>query len=838
MDKGINTYEAQRALEKAMVQKGQERYQARQAALRASQQETPHDIISEAIPKVSEALTSFVTSEELRVSKGKGRPPLWLQEVRKHDPKIMAYIGLNVCYDTVIYNQTLTSALVSIGTRVEQERWALELEAKDKVLFKRLVKQVTKNHASERYRLKACKVIASKEGFSMPKWSKQQKLSIAAPILNAVLEATDIFQVSTDTIGETGRANSMKTMRHITLTPEAEEMVRQRSFDASWAQPMFGPLVVPPKPWTSFDTGVYQDEVLAALTPLVRNSTAEQRRSIKRDFEKHGEPEYVRALNALQATPLAVNTAIVDVVRWVKDENMRYTDFPDLSPPAYPELPQDQSSHTEDYIRQLRDDRKAWYIKRRECITNMAVLQEDLKTADYLSCFDQHYVGFSFDFRGRMYPVSGNWSYQRADHIKAMFLFANGKKLTDSSRGWLLIALANAGDFGKISKQSLDARIDWVEENEAMVLSCADDYKATFDIWTTADHPMQFLALCFEYRKMIDQGDDYLCHIPISTDGTCSGTQHYALSLRHMEGAMVNLVPSETCADVYSVVAGVVNEMLKEDGSEMALKWLDFGVDRSTVKRNCMCYGYNSIAHGMGNQIIEDLMDPLQKEVNYTTLPGQLSNHPFGDYKEQNAHARFLAKINYEAIAKTLSCVASGMKFLQSYSQALARENKSVSWTSPSGFPAVQRYTKVKKDRTRIFLYDRKAKIRKETRINIEIDLPDADTRRAKSGIAANYVHSLDGAHMNLAILEGLDNNITDFFMIHDSFATTCSDTWSFWHSIRKSMVDIYDDNCVLSNFETECRQRLHDPAQDLAEVPAKGDLVVADLAKSDYCFS
>ena len=831
MDNSKSTYEAQIDLEKTMINRGQDRYNKRQETLRASQQETPHDLISDALPKVSLAITKVIADEQTRFTSGQGKPSLWFEELRDHDVDTLAYIGLNVLYDTVIYNQTLTSALATIGTRVEQERWAQDLQVEDKVLFKRLVKQVTKDHTSDRYRLKAARNIAAKEGFSRQRWSKAARVSLASPIVNAILEAVDIFMVEEATI-------EMKTMRNITLTPEATAWVREKAFDASWAEPMFGPLVVPPKPWTAFDTGVYENELLAALTPLVRKATSEQRKAIQRDFERSGEPQYVTALNALQATPLKVNTKVVEVIKWIRDEGIRYEGFPELEPPVYPQLPEDVNGHSEEFIHQLRKDRKDWFIKRRECVTNVAVLQEDLKTADYLADFDNFWLGWSFDFRGRMYSVSGSWNYHRSDHIKACFLLGNGKKLDETSKAWLLIALANAGDFKKVSKQSLDARIDWVLDNEEMVLSCADDYKATFDTWSTSAHPLQFLACCFEYRKMIDQGDDYVCHMPISMDGTNSGTQHYALALKHMDGKMVNLVPGDQCEDVYAVVAKVVNRMLKEDGSPEAKRWLDYGVDRSTVKRNTMCYGYNSMARGMGDQITEDLMEPLQKELSYATEPHHLQNHPFGNYKEQGHHARFLAKINYAAIQETLSSVAMGMKFLQSYADALAREQKSVRWTSPSGFPVVQRYTKSTAKRVRIFLYDRAAKMRKQTRINLQVDTDVSDTRKARSGIAANYVHSLDAGHMNLSILTALSNGITDFFMIHDSFATTGADTWKFWHCIRQSMVEIYDDNCVLFNFEMECRQRLSNPDMKLEPVPQKGDLVVADVAHSDYCFS
>ena len=66
-----------------------------------------------------------------------------------------------------------------------------------------------------------------------------------------------------------------------------------------------------------------------------------------------------------------------------------------------------------------------------------------------------------------------------------------------------------------------------------------------------------------------------------------------------------------------------------------------------TVKRNVMTYGYSSAERGFGDQLIEDLMQPLQKAVSY----GELSKHPFGvSRREQESYARFLAKVNYQAV--------------------------------------------------------------------------------------------------------------------------------------------------------------------------------------------
>jgi DNA-directed RNA polymerase len=456
-------------------------------------------------------------------------------------------------------------------------------------------------------------------------------------------------------------------------------------------------------------------------------------------------------------------------------------------------------------------------------------MHNDLKTAYKMSEFEQFYLPWNFDFRGRMYPVS-HFNYHRDDHVKALFEFARGKPVADEDKGWLAIHLANVGDFEKISKKSLDDRIQWVLDNDEWLRLVNDNPSRTLDLWIQADKPFQFLAAVFAYYS-----DDPVCHLPISLDGTNSGVQHYALALRSSkDGHMVNLLPDDKCQDVYQTVADQVIQDLTEDGSEEAQKWLEFGINRSTVKRNVMTYGYSSIERGFGDQIIEDLMQPLQKDVNY----GTIVEHPFGDYREQETNARFLAKFNYQAVQKVISSVAQGMAFLQSYADALAREGRSVRWTTPSGFPAIQRYTKPDVKRVKIFLYDREAKLMSKTRVTLHGIGLKYDTRKARAGVAPNFVHSLDAAHMQLAICHGLDQGIEDFFMIHDSFGTNAADTWAFYHNIRHAIVDMYEDNCVLGNFEIECRNRLANPDMDLAPVPEKGDLDVRAVLDSEYCFS
>ena len=107
-----------------------------------------------------------------------------------------------------------------------------------------------------------------------------------------------------------------------------------------------------------------------------------------------------------------------------------------------------------------------------------------------------------------------------------------------------------------------------------------------------------------------------------------------------------------------------------------------------------------------------------------------------------------------------------------------------------------------------------------------------------RAAVAANYVHSLDASLMQSTVLTCLNNDISDYFLIHDSFATTVQDTWTMYHCIRHSFVDMFKDKCLYSEFEEHIRQRLSNPEQKLPPIPPKGNLDLDGVLESEYCFS
>ena len=126
------TTKIQRQLEQEMLGRGQERYNKRNISIQGSQQEVAHRSITEVLPKVSKCLTNYVDQEENRLKTAGGTPAAWHEIISKLDADILSYLGLNAMYDAVVRHETLTQAMLKIGSKINQEVWAQEKTAREK----------------------------------------------------------------------------------------------------------------------------------------------------------------------------------------------------------------------------------------------------------------------------------------------------------------------------------------------------------------------------------------------------------------------------------------------------------------------------------------------------------------------------------------------------------------------------------------------------------------------------------------------------------------------------------------------------------------------------------
>ena len=446
-----------------------------------------------------------------------------------------------------------------------------------------------------------------------------------------------------------------------------------------------------------------------------------------------------------------------------------------------------------------------------------------------------------------------SFNYHRDDHIKSLFQFQRGRVVDGQNIRWLKIHIANCSGFEKIDKAPLEDRVAWFDKNEGVLLDMAKDYKNSLGQWSGADSPFQMLAAIFEYARYLVEGEDFVGFIPISLDGTNSGVQHYSmLTLGEDEGKLVNLVPQAEMADLYQTVADKVQTRLKTDLSdssdfrknpitkaELARIWLDYGVDRKLCKRPSMVFAYSSVAAGMTGQFMEDVMKPLQRDVSY----GDIEFHPIArTNKERKVAARYLAEHCYDSIVETLPKAAEAMKWIQSCTNVISKQNKLVNWTSPSGFRVFHNYLKRDRVETKIFLFDTAVGERTRSKVSLSLDTGKVDVRKNTASVAANLIHSLDASGMAKTIVKLLDAGATnDFFMIHDSFAIS-GDVDDLYHGVREAHIQMYSEENLLLKWQEELRQQLDHPydfeKSEVDPIPQMGNLDLQGIRDSQFCFS
>lgn len=396
-------------------------------------------------------------------------------------------------------------------------------------------------------------------------------------------------------------------------------------------------------------------------------------------------------------------------------------------------------------------------------------------------------------------------------------MFAEGKPLGDSGAYWLGVHIANLFGHDKIP---FDERVAWTIENGHKLMDSAVDPLDGQKFWTTADEPWCALAACFEYMGYMIEGDDYVSHLPIAMDGSCSGIQHFSAMLRDQRGAeAVNLTPKDTPADIYTEVLGVVKEILNESSEPLAKVWLG-KVDRKIVKRPCMTFAYSVTSAGIKQQIL----DEIRKRQEGDYLPGT------PDWEA----AVFLAPIVEGAIRTVVDRAAEAMDWLKGMSKVVSANEVPTGWTTPLGFRVLQPYLKSKGKRIKVLFQGQ------PLFLTLTFEGDKIDRAKQASAVAPNFVHSLDATHLMMTVNRLDREGITQSFaVIHDSFGVHACDVDELHFALRDEFIELYEGHEVLVEFYQESLLRL--PGEqwpDAPPPPEAGEYDINEVRDADFFFA
>lgn len=818
-------------------------------------------LIQESIPVFAKAIKGFFDKANTGLA---GKRHIVFGLVRNLEPEIIAFVTLRTVLAKCIEHNSLTGLAADVGDAVEKElrykQVLNSMESREKSFFKEgLSKRVA---FSYKYQYLARKERLMAEEGKIDRWAKytgQQKTQIGLKLIELLIISTGIIKL----YREVGKLN--RPVYKIKIDEDIVNYIDRN--DEEYASLLFihQPMVIPPLPWSTIDDGGYLLNLKSPIR-LVRCP----RKTCERVYGSVDMPSVYKAVNAIQSTAWRVNKRVYEVASEIGSwrhipEGLEMPLAEPAEPPIRPEEANTNPLVQKEWRHQMVSYYQAENVRRGKRYLINAMLGCAKKYLEEPKIYFPH----NLDFRGRIYPLT-TFSPQGNDLTKSLIEFADGVPLGDNGHTWLAIQGANM--FG-LDKKPFSERLEWVYSNSELINKVAENPLENLT-WTEADEPWEFLAFCFEWSEYLKVGTgEFVSHLPVAFDGSCSGLQHFsAMLMDSVGGSAVNLCPDAKVNDIYNIVAKKVIEILKKDLEEgtidtiekdeeaeegeeggeyikkgtksLAKEWLDYGITRKVTKRPTMTLCYGACQYGFGEQILEDTIYPA------------LSKNPIAFSKPRQA-ARYLAEKIWEALGSTVIKAVEAMAWLQETSTLLANdknikgERMPTFWVTPAGFPVLQKYYKKKMVMIKTFVagnlavYDcfkNAEEVIDEGHIVVvsyRKDTEELDTRKQKNGIAPNFVHSMDASHLMLTICKCFDLGLRNFAMIHDSYGCSAGQGSIMFNTVREIFVETYKNNDVLQDLHDHVELLLSPKmAKKLTQPPTKGDLDIDKVKESLYAFS
>lgn len=805
----------QLALEQEALDAGIVAYRKRQQGMLQRGQNSDTDsgkrIAAGKLEVLADAITKFI--EDAKKKPGVRAAAVKYMELL--EPEVLAFLTIRSALDSVAGRYTLNGAALNVVDGVEDECRFRKFEERESRLFNTVNNNFDKspwNYSSERRRSVIVHA-ANKFNIQWDKWSSSERLHLGVALLSLLIE--NVGLVGYQLIQEGRR----KSVTYLVACPDLTEWINDFNAEHELMSPRHMPMIVPPRTWTDPYTGSYFDPRLSRRLTLVKRGS----KGYLRELSFMEMPQVYQAVNTLQETPWKINNPMLTIINEIWDSGLEVKGLPSRNDRPLPAKPTDFDTNT--------DARNTWKKGAGDIYrSNVRDGSKRLQTAKIKFLAEKFapeasiYFPVQLDFRGRMYSVPLFLNPQGCDLAKSLLTFAEGKPLGKTGVFWLGVHLANT--FGE-DKCRLQARHDWAVANSAKIEASAND-PIGCRWWMDADKPFQFLAACVEWLGYLhDGGEQYVCSLPIMVDGSCNGLQHFSAMLRdEVCGAKVNLMPSDKPADIYQTVADEVFDSLRNETRpeclDTAANWLAYGINRKLCKRPVMVLPYGGTQDSVTKYILEYVI---------TQASEKNEANPFGD--KIHGAVRYLSSVVWVVMKAVVKGPRLVMDWLRATARLMTSCNQRIYWTAPDGFWVKQAYPKTKARRV-------KTKLGKQVVfMTVKEELKDRiDGRKQAQAISPNFVHSLDASALVTTINKSRDRGVNYLAAIHDSYGTRAADMQVLMDTLRESFVEMYESHDVLAEFSGVVSASLAVKGKQAPAIPAKGNLNLSGILKSDFFFA
>ena len=699
------------------------------------------------------------------------------QYLKDLEPLAAAAIACKITFDKVFSfkegSNLATNVLDSIGHAVEDECQMRYYEEHVPGLLATLKNNYWHKSMGTHQKIVVIQTLMNR--YNVKKWNawgRSIRVKLGGYLLDCIMEVSEWF--THEKIRE-GR----KTVTYVLPTAEFLDIKDEVMATAGLFSPLAWPMLVPPRDWTNESPGGYMLNEVMEGHDLVRRG---ERHRIQ------GETP-LAFLNKIQKVGYKLNPFIVDVAETLQNKEISVGKFLPIIHYDLPPKPVDIAENEEARKKYRRDCAHILNTQaqqtRRSCRTRMT-----MEAVKRFKNRERFYIPWSFDYRGRSYPIPAFLTPQDTDFGKSLLVFADSATVTHDSHKWLAFQVATT--YG-LDKHTWDERQQWVKDNIFTITRVATEPIRYIGEWEGAEEPFQFLAACEEYYRCVVTKTRKHTSICVATDATCSGLQILAGLARDKQTAqLVNVLPSDRPQDAYKVVADTCKPNCPSSVQEH--------MDRKVVKRSVMTIVYNAKPYS-NRSYIRDALDEKGVEISKEDLT-------------------VTVKAVRDAMSKVVPGPMTVMKWIEDeVSKAIKRGDTYLRWVTPSGFEVNQRLNKRKEETVDLKLLGR-------CRLTVATEEGSkVDRARHKAATAPNLIHSLDATLLHLSV-QRFDSPIA---LIHDSVLSRATDMSLLSMVVRETYMNLFAENNYLQTFA--------DAIGAETKPPIIGDLEPKSVIDSTYFF-
>lgn len=697
--------------------------------------------------------------------------------LRDMDAAVAATIACKITFDKVFGYKDgcnlATNVCESIGHAIEDECQMTHYESHAPALLNVLKKNYWHRSIGTQQKLVVIRTLMNRyEVKQWTTWGRSIRIKLGAWLLDCIMDSSQWFM-------KQSIRNGRKTSIFVVPTPEFMDIKDEVMANAELFAPLAWPMLIPPKDWTNDTNGGYMLNEVMHGHDLVRRGN---------DCRIQGETP-LAFLNKIQKVPYTLNSFTVKVAKALQEKGVAVGKFLPIIHYDLPPKPVDIAENKEARMAYRRAAAEVMNMRaaefKKSCRTRMT-----MEAVDRFKNRERFYIPWSFDYRGRAYPIPAFLTPQDTDFGKSLLRTAEEAFITPQGNKWLAFQVATT--YG-LDKSTMSERLDWVMNNIPLITRVAIDPIDNLGDWEAADEPWQFMAACEEYYCVVITQQRKTTGLFVATDATCSGLQILAGLARDKRTAqLVNVLPADRPQDAYKVIADVAKPECPAHIRKV--------MDRKTVKRTVMTIPYNAKPYSNRSYIRDAL---LEKGIEID--------------KED-------LTVTVQAVRAAMEQVVPGpmsvMKWIETeVAGAIKRGATELRWVTPSGFIVNQRIMKKQVEVYNLQLLGR-------CQISVATDDTDeVDIKRHRAATAPNLIHSLDASLLHLSI----DKFNKPIALIHDSVLTRAVDMDELSAIIRETYMHLFAEHDYLNDFAHQIGAE--------TEPPIIGDLEPESVINSTYFF-